>query len=143
MARVSTYLNFPGNTEEAFLFYRSVFGGEFHGGIRRFGDIDMPEGAPALSEADKKLIIHIELHIVGGHCLMATDAPDSMGFAVNFGNNVYINLDLDTRAETERLFMALSNGGVVTQELADMFWGAYYGSCTDQYGVQWMVNCNA
>ncbi len=85
--------------------------------------------------------MHIELAITGGHYLMGTDAPESMGFKVNFGNNVYINLEPDTKAETKKLFDTLSAGGVVTIELQDMFWGAYYGSCTDKYGVQWIFNC--
>jgi PhnB protein len=75
--------------------------------------------------------------------LMGTDAPESLGFHVNFGNNVHISLEPDTRAETKRLFDALSKGGKITMELQDMFWGAYYGSVTDKYGVQWMVNCTA
>jgi PhnB protein len=143
MARVSTYLNYPNNTEEAFTFYKSVFGGEFGGnGIARFGDIPATEGMPPIAEHDKNLIMHIELAITGGHVLMGTDAPESMGFKVNYGNNVHINLEPDTRAETKRLFDALSAGGTVTMELQDAFWGAYFGSCTDKYGVQWMVNCN-
>ncbi|MBL7806393.1 MAG: VOC family protein [Saprospiraceae bacterium] len=142
MARVSTYLNFASNTEQAFLFYKSVFGGEFQGDISRFGDIPPQEGAPALPEADKNLVMHIALPILGGaHVLMGTDAPESMGFKVNMGNNVYINLEPDTRTETQRLFKALSDGGKVEMELQDMFWGALYGSCTDKFGVQWMFNC--
>jgi PhnB protein len=144
MARVSTYLNFPRNTEEAFNFYRSVFGGDFGGmGIARFGDIPAQEGMPALTENDKKLIMHIELAITGGHVLMGTDAPESMGFHVNTGNNIHINLEPDSRTETKRLFDALSVGGKITMDLQDMFWGAYYGSVTDKYGVQWMVNCTS
>lgn len=143
MARVSTYLNFPRGTEEVFNFYKSVFGGEFEGGINRFSDIPPSDGTPPLAEADKDLVMHVALPILGGaHWLMGTDAPESMGFKVNFGNNVYINLEPDTRAETLRLFEALSAGGKVEMELQDMFWGAYYGSCTDQYGVQWMFNCS-
>ncbi|MFI5156103.1 MAG: VOC family protein, partial [Chitinophagales bacterium] len=139
MASVTTYLNFPRNTEAAFNFYKSVFGGEFGGmGIARFGDIPPSDGMPPIAEADKNLIMHIELPITGGHILMGTDAPESMGFTVNFGNNVHINLAPDTRAETKKLFEALSAGGKITMELADMFWGAYYGSCTDKFGVQWM-----
>lgn len=142
MARVSTYLNFPHHTEEAFNFYKSVFGGEFGGsGIARFGDIPAAEGMPPLAEAEKNLVMHIELPILGGYLLMGTDAPESMGFSVNFGNNVHLNLEPDTRAETKRLFDALASGGTITQDLQDMFWGAYYGSCTDQFGVQWMFNC--
>ena len=140
MARVSTYLNFPRTTEEAFTFYQSVFGGEFIGGIHRFSDIPPQEGAPQLSEEDKNLVMHVVLPILGGHMLMGTDAPESMGFSVTNGNNVYINLEPDTREETERLFEMLSQDGKVEMPLQDMFWGAYYGSCTDKYGVQWMFN---
>lgn len=94
-ARVSTYLNFPGTTEDAFNFYKSVFGTEFNGsGIQRFGDIALPNGMPPLSDKDKKLIIHVELPILGGHILMATDAPESMGLKVEHGNNTHINLNL-------------------------------------------------
>jgi PhnB protein len=141
MAKVSTYLNFPGNTEEAFGFYKSVFGGEFVGGIARFSDIPPAENMPPLRDADKNLVMHVSLPILGGHVLMGTDAPESMGFKVNFGNNVYINLEPDTRQETNRLFRALSEGGKVEMELQDMFWGDYYGSCSDKFGVQWMFNC--
>ena len=144
MARVNTYLNFPRKTEEAFNFYKSVFGGDFGGmGIARFGDIPAQEGMPPMAESDKNLVMHIELTILGGHVLMGTDAPESMGFHVNFGNNVHISLEPDTREETRRLFEALSAGGKITMDLQDMFWGAYYGSVTDKYGVQWMVNCPA
>ena len=144
MARVNTYLNFPRNTEEAFNFYKSVFGGDFGGmGIARFGDIPAQEGMPPMAEHDKNLVMHIELAITGGHVLMGTDAPESMGFHVNFGNNIHISLEPDTRAETKKLFDALSAGGKITMDLQDMFWGAYYGSVTDKYGVQWMVNCPA
>ncbi|HEX5001002.1 MAG TPA: VOC family protein [Bacteroidia bacterium] len=140
MARTSTYLNFPRQTEEAFNFYRSVFGGVFTN-IARFREIPAGENAPPIAEADLDLLMHIELPIVGGHVLMGTDAPESMGFNIAFGNNVYINLEPDTREETQKLFKGLSAGGKVTMELADMFWGAYFGSCTDKYGVQWMFNC--
>jgi PhnB protein len=142
MARVSTYLNFPGNAEEAFNFYKSVFGGEFNGpGIQRFENIPAGDGMPPLSDADKKLVLHVELPILGGHVLMATDASESMGFKVDYGNNIHINLEPDTRAETKRLYDAMSADGKVTMELQDMFWGAYFGSCTDKYGINWMFNC--
>jgi PhnB protein len=144
MASVSTYLNFFRNTEEAFNFYKTVFGTGFQGnGIMRFRDIPPVDGAPPLPEADLDLVMHVTLPILGGHLLMGTDAPESMGFRLKQGNNVYINLEPDTRAETERLFKALSEGGTVEQELQDMFWGDYYGSCRDKFGVQWMFNCAA
>lgn len=143
MARVSTYLNFARSTEEAFNFYKLVFGGEFGNPVQRFSEVPPMEGAPAMKEEDKNLIMHIELPILGGHVLMGTDAPESMGFHVNQGNNVYINLEPDTRVQTADLFKKLSEGGTVEMELQDMFWGAYYGSCTDKFGVQWMFNCTS
>ena len=143
MASVSTYLNFSRNTEEAFNFYKTVFGGEFLGnGIMRFKDIPPDPENPPCAEADKNLVMHVELKILGSHSLMGTDAPESMGFKLSFGNNVYINLQPDTRVETKSLFDQLSAGGKIDMELADMFWGDYFGSCTDKYGVQWMFNCN-
>jgi len=141
MAKVSVYLNFPNNTEEAFNFYRKIFGGEFTGGIMRFRDVPPSEEMPPIPEAEKDLVMHVSLPIVGGFDLMGSDAPASMGFRVIEGNNVYINIEPDTRAETSRLFKALSEGGKVEQELQDMFWGDYFGSCSDKYGIQWMFNC--
>lgn len=143
MASVSTYLNFERETEEAFNFYKSVFGGSFAGqGISRMGDAPPLEGMPPLSESDKKLVMHVELRILGSHSLMGTDAPESMGFKLNKGNNVFINLQPDTRKETDKLFKALSAGGQVTMELQDMFWGDYFGSCVDKFGINWMFNCS-
>lgn len=140
MANVSTYLNFADNTEEVFEFYKSVFGTEFTAPISRFGDIPPQDGVPPLTDAQKNLVMHVELPITGGHRLRGTDAPTFMGFTVNKGNNTHICIDTDSKAEADHLFAALSEGGVVTMPLQDMFWGAYYGSCTDKYGVQWMFN---
>jgi PhnB protein len=143
MARVSTYLNFPNYTEEAFNFYKTVFGGEFTApGIQRMGQAPPQEGMPPMSNELKNMVMHVELPITGGHLLMGTDAPEQMGFTINFGNNVYINLEPDTRVETKRLFDTLSAGGKIEMELQHMFWGAYFGSCKDKYGVQWMFNCH-
>lgn len=142
MARTSTYLNFVRETEQAFNFYKTVFGTDFTGQIQRLGDVpSAPDQAP-LADEDKNLVMHVELPILGGHVLMGTDAPESMGFKVNFGNNIYINLEPDTRAETDKLFQALSEGGKVGMPLAEMFWGGYFGSCTDRFGVEWMFNCS-
>jgi uncharacterized glyoxalase superfamily protein PhnB/uncharacterized protein YndB with AHSA1/START domain len=141
-ARVTTYLNFPGNTEEAFLFYKSVFKTEFCGkGIQRFGDIPAEAGHPPIAEAIKKMVLHVELPILGGHILMATDAPKEMGMTVTRGNNMHICLEPQTKAETKKLFDALSQGGNVVMPLADMFFGAYFGECTDRFGINWMFNC--
>ncbi|MFO1250190.1 MAG: VOC family protein [Inhella sp.] len=142
MARVSTYLNFPSQCEQAFNFYRSVFGGEFEGGIHRFGDMPPNPACPPASDADKNLVMHVSLPIFGGaHVLMGSDAPASMGFDCKPGNALYISLHPDTRADTDRLFMALAEGGKVETPLQDMFWGAYFGSLTDKFGIQWMFNC--
>lgn len=141
MSKVSTYLNFAGNTEEVFNFYRSVFGGEFEGGIMRFGDTPPSDDTPEMTDSEKNMVMHVALPIMDGHFLMGTDACESMGFTLTFGNNVCITLHPDTKEETNRLFYALSEGGVVEMELQDMFWGDYYGSCADKYGVRWMFNC--
>lgn len=140
MASVSTYLNFNRNTEAAFTFYKSVFGGEFDG-FQRMGDIPQDADQPKLNDEDKNLVMHVSLPIIAGHKLMGTDASESMGFTLVQGNNVYINLELDTRGETDDLFGALADGGKIETELQEMFWGDYYGSLRDKFGVQWMFNC--
>ena len=141
MARVSTYLNFPRSTEEAFSFYKSVLGTTFTAPIHRFSEVPPQPGQPPLAEADKNLVMHVELPILGGHVLMGTDAPESMGFSLKGGNNMSINLEPDTRTETDRLFRRLSDGGKVEMPLEEMFWGGYFGSLTDRFGVRWMFNC--
>lgn len=137
MATINPYLNFPGNTEEAFNFYKSVFGGDFNGGIYRFRDT--PE-AEKLSEADKNKVMHVSLPIGNRNILMGTDALESMGFKVNNGNNFYIAITPESREEADRLFKGLSAGGVVEMEMQDTFWGAYYGSFQDKFGIRWMIN---
>jgi|SRR3989344_7304221 len=141
MAKVSTYLNFARETEEAFNFYKQVFGTEFEGEINRMGEVPPQEGQPAIVEGDKNLIMHIALPILGGHMLHGTDAPPSIGFKVNFGNNMYIMLEPDTREEADKLFKDLSEGGEIEMEMAEQFWGDYFGSFKDKYGTGWMINC--
>jgi len=143
MARVSTYLNFPRSTEEAFMFYKSVFGSDFTTPIHRFSEVPPQPGQPPLAEADKNLVMHVELPILSGHVLMGTDAPESMGFTLKAGNNMSINLEPDTRTETDRLFKRLADGGRVEMPLQEMFWGDYFGSLTDRFGVRWMFNCTS
>ncbi len=140
MATTSIYLNFNRTTEEAFRFYQTVFGGEFIGDIARMGAAPRMEGQPELSEEDKNLVMHVALPLLGGVVLMGTDAPESMGFAVQTGNNMYINLQPDTRAEADRLFTALMDGGTVELPMQEMFWGDYFGSGVDRFGICWMVN---
>jgi uncharacterized glyoxalase superfamily protein PhnB len=140
-SRVCTYLNFPGNTEEAFLFYQSVFKTRFAGGgIRRFGDIPADSDHPPVADTIKKMVLHVELPITGNHILMGTDAPKEMGFTLVRGNNMHISVEPETRAEAKRLFDELSAGGTVDMPLRDMFFGSYFGSFTDKYGINWMIN---
>lgn len=140
MASVATYLNFMGNTEGAFDFYRDVFGTQFQGEIMRLGDGGGGPDSPPLSDAEKKLIMHIELPIMAGHVLMGTDMVASMGHELRIGNNTTITLMIDTRAETERLYNRLSEGATECSPLQDMFWGAYWGVCLDRFGIRWMFN---
>jgi PhnB protein len=143
MQRVSTYLNFMGDTEAAFTFYGSVFGTAPEGPVVRMGDMPPPPGSPPLAPAEQQLIMHIELPILGGHVLMATDMLESAGHQLRTGNNMTINLELDDRQETERLFGLLSEGGTDAFGLQDMPWGAYWGTCADRFGVRWMFNCTS
>jgi PhnB protein len=139
MANVSIYLNFDGNTEEAFDFYKSVFGTEFQGPVMRMSDIPPQPGMPALPEKEKNKVMHVTLPILGGTKIMATDILESMGHKLIEGNNVTINLEPDSREETDKLFNALSDGGSEVAPMRDEFWG-YWGCCKDKYGIRWMFN---
>lgn len=136
MMKLNTYLNFSGNAEEAFTFYKSIFGGEFSSFVRFK---DMPMEGVEIPEGDEDKIIHIALP-VGDDVLMASDAPESMGMTVNFGNNAYISVHPESKEEADRIFNALSEGGKVEMPIADQPWGDYYGSLADKFGVQWMVS---
>lgn len=139
MASVGTYLNFTRRTEEAFLFYRDAFQTEFTGPIARFRDVPQDPSRP-IPEADLDLVMNVTLPLTGGHLLMGTDAPESMGFSLDAGNNIHIVLNPDTREEADRLFAALADGGTIHVPMSDMFWGAYWGSLVDRFGVPWMIN---
>ena len=140
MSRVNTYLNFQGNTEKAFNFYKEIFGTEFTS-VTRMKDMPLPEGAPALAESDANKIMNIQLPITNGHVLMATDALESLGHKVNVGNNVTISLDLDSKEEAEKIYnQLLTNSPENSGPLSPMPWGANWGSCLDQFGVRWMVS---
>lgn len=135
--KVNPYLNFAGNAEEAFTFYRSVFGGEFSSAVR-FGD--MPMEGVSISEADQGKMMHIALPIAEDILLMASDALESLGQVVTPGNNVYISLHPDSHDEADRLFEALSQGADIEMPIADQMWGDYFGSLVDKFGIRWMVN---
>ena len=139
MASVSTYLNFERSTEEAFNFYKSVFGTEFVGEIMRHGDVPGAE----LSDEDKQLVMNVALPILGGHILMASDIPESMGMETKQGNNVNIGLHPDTRTEADALYAALSEGGTPGTPMQEMFWGDYYGDLVDKFGIHWLINCSS
>lgn len=136
MKFVSPYLNFAGNTEQAFEFYRSVFGGELR--IVRFRDF--PGGAPDFSEAELDRVAHVSLPLVGDVSLMASDVVGPQAEAFTAGNNVYIYLETESAEEAERLFAGLSDGGTAEMPLQPTGWAEKYGSCIDRFGVQWMVS---
>ena len=138
MARVSTYLNFPGTTEEAFGFYAEVFDTKVSM-LQRFGDLPSPDG-PELPDEELFLILHAEVEIFGHHVLMATDFLPSMGHELRVGNNVTINLEPDTNAEADELYRALATGGSDSTGMMLMDWGAYWGCTLDRFGVRWMLN---
>jgi PhnB protein len=136
MPTINPYLNFDGNTEEAFIFYKSVFGGEFLA-LQRFKDF--PEG-DKLSASDREKIMHISLRISNGYILMGTDTLESMGQSTTQGNNFYISIQVESKAEADRVFKELSAEGKIEMPIQDTFWGAYFGMFADKFGIQWMVN---
>jgi PhnB protein len=137
MAKMNPYLNFDGKTEEAFNFYRSVFGGEFTGVYK----MSEAPGTENLPEQERNRIMHIALPIDEHTTLMGSDTMPSMGHVLVEGNNVHISLHPETREEADRLFNSLSAGGQVEMPIQDTFWGAYFGNFKDRYGINWMVNC--
>jgi PhnB protein len=145
MPTVSTYLNFDGNTEEAFNFYKIVFGTEFIGEIDRFGNAPTNHEMDPnyLSESEKNLVMNVQLPIYGGHLLMGTDIIKSWGQKLNLGNNSYIALQTDTRSEADNFFAKLREGGEIESELKEEFWGDYFGSLTDKFGIRWMFICSS
>lgn len=136
MAKINPYLNFAGNTEEAFNFYKSVFGGEFIM-LQRFKET--PDADKMPPEVQNK-IMHVSLPIGKDNMIMGTDAVEEMGFKLTVGNNIFIALSPDSREEADKLFNALAEGGKISMPLQEMFWGAYYGDLTDKFGIKWMVN---
>ncbi len=140
MSKVSIYLNFQGNTEEAFNFYKKVFQTEFVAPVMYNKDIPSGPDGPSFPEDELNKVMHVALPILGGIHIMGTDMLESMGHKLVIGNNTTINLEPDTREETERLFNMLSDGASDIAPLADMFWGAYWGCCLDKFGIRWMFN---
>ena len=137
MTKLNIYLNFAGNTEEAFSFYKSVFGGEFSA-VVRFKD--MPMEGVKIPKEDENKIMHISLPISKENVLMASDALTSLGQKITQGNNTYISIHPESKEEEDRIFKALSAGGKMEMPIANQPWGDYYGSFRDKFGMQWMVN---
>lgn len=142
MKAVNVYLNFEGKTEAAFNFYKSVFGGEFMGGIMRYKDFPPMEGIPPLSETEKNFVGHVSLPLGEHSILMGTDIVESMcnGHKTVMGNNVQITLETDSTEEAGTFFDKLSDGGHVLMPLEETFWAEKYGACTDKFGVHWQFN---
>jgi PhnB protein len=140
MAQINPYLNLNGNTEEAFNFYKSVFGGEF-AAVMRFGETPGCDEMP-IAETDKNKIMHIALPIGNSNILMATDSLESMGQTLIEGNNHSIAISAESREEADQLFNGLSAGGKAEMPMADAFWGDYFGMLQDKFGVRWMVSYN-
>ena len=141
MAKINPYLDFNGNAEEAFNFYKSVFGGEF-AMVMRWKDMPKSEGSEEmkLAEGDGEKIMHIALPIGNDNVLMASDALESMGHQRIVGTNFSISVSTESKEEMEVLFAGISEGGTITMPLADTFWGAYFGMLTDKFGIQWLFN---
>lgn len=136
MPKLNPYLNFDGKAEEAFNFYKSVFGGEFHGEVHKMGNAP---GTENLSEEAKNRVMHIALP-VGGDMLMASDIVPEFGQSLQLGNNNYVSIFPESREEADRLFKGLSEGGTIEMPLEDQFWGDYFGCFTDKFDVKWMIN---
>lgn len=133
--KANPYLNFDGNAEEAFKFYQTVFGGEIF--IQKMSEAP---GTENLSDDEKNRAMHVSLPLGDSQVLMASDCVPSMGHVLKVGNNNYISLSVDSRDDADRIFTGLSAGGNVEMPMEDMFWGDYFGSFEDKFGVRWMIN---
>jgi len=141
MTTVNVYLNFNGNCEEAFLFYKSVFGGEFPY-IGRFKDMPPQEGMPPISKEMENKIMHVSLPISKETMIMGCDTGGEWASTFKQGNNFSISITTDTKEKADFLFNALSKGGKVTMPLNTTFWGDYFGMFTDKFGINWLMSFN-
>lgn len=141
MTTVNVYLTFKGNCEEAFNFYKSVFGGQF-GYVGRFSEMPPVEGKP-LSEADAQKIMHISLPVSKETVLMGSDTTPEYNESIVVGNNFSVSINTDSKAQADKLFDNLSAGGKVVMPMGDTFWGSYFGMFTDRFGINWMMSFNS
>lgn len=139
MASVNPYLNFKGNCEEAFTFYKSVFGGDF-AYIGKFKDMPPMEGQPPMASEDADKVMHVSLPISKETNLMGSDVTEGYCANVTMGTNFAVSINADSIEEADKLFNGLSAGGEVTMPMEKTFWGAYFGMFTDKFGISWMVN---
>lgn len=136
MALINPHINFNGNAEEAFTFYKSIFGGEF-AIVMRYKDLSIPGNQIAEDEANK--IMHIALPI-GKNVLMGNDVPEFMGKVSENENRSKISIGAESKEEADKLFNGLSSGGTVEIPIGDSPWGSYFGMFRDKYGIEWMVD---
>ena len=136
MSSINPYLAFKGNCEEAFNFYRSVFGGEYD--LRRFKDMPSSDNY-SVPDEEKNLVMHVSFPI-GNTVLMGSDTPSHYRENIKTGSNFSISVATESEDQTNRVFNGLAEGGQVTMPVQKTFWNAYFGMCTDKFGIQWMVN---
>lgn len=139
MKHLNIYLHFKDNCEKAFNFYKSVFGGEFDS-ISRYGELPPQEGMPEIQDAEKNLLMHVSLAVGNTTRLMGSDMAGPWAAGHTMGNNFAVSLEVESREEADRLFNGLSADGKVTMEMQDTFWGSYFGSFEDQFGINWMIS---
>lgn len=136
MGSIATYLNFPGTTEEAFTFYSELFGNAPRV-LQRFSDVSY---GPPLNEEERHYILNVQLEILGGHVLMGSDMLTSLGHECRVGNNTTLVLEVDSRAEADHYYDALSQDSTENRPMGDMPWGGYWGVCLDRFGIRWMIS---
>lgn len=139
MTSVNVYLTFDGNCEEAFKFYKSVFGGDF-AYLGRFKDMPPLEGVPPMGDGVGEKVMHVSLPIGKETILMGSDSGGEWGEKLQIGNNFSVSITTDSKTDADRFFTALSEDGKITLPIANTFWGSYFGSFTDKFGINWMVS---
>ena len=138
MTAINPYLTFQGNCEEAFNYYKKVFGGEFNY-MGRFSEMPPQEGV-SLSEEDENKIMHVSLPISKDNILMGSDSGGEWAPSMVVGNNISLSVNAENKEDADRFFNLLSDGGKVTMPMDKTFWGDYFGMCTDKFGINWMIS---
>ncbi|WP_084124917.1 VOC family protein [Demequina sp. NBRC 110054] len=139
MAKVSTYLNFDGTCEEAFAFYKEVFGTQYSAPLTRKSSLPSGDGLPAVPPEEAAGVLHVALPLLGGHEIMGTDISPSMGHMLRLGNAMSINLECDDLAQLNHLFFGLSEAALEASNPAPMPWGQHFATVQDRFGIRWML----